>query len=172
MCLHNKSPVTFSVEEVVKGPESAVETFYSTSCKYTLGISKYSSTTLALGELGRYPIQHRVILLTMLYWLRLEHNQKKKKKNLAFQTIKKENHQWLKNIEYYLWKIGYRNVWEDPNGWKKTSFKLAIARRLRPEVSKQFKDLKLLVTVTVNLRIEVEVSKMKSILKLILSLIS
>ena len=44
--------------------------------------------------------------------------------------------------------------------------------RLRPEVSKKFKDLKLLVTVTVNLRIEVEVSKMKSILKLILSLIS
>ena len=45
-------------------------------------------------------------------------------------------------------------------------------RRLRPEVSKKFKGLKLLVTVTVNLRIEVEVSKMKSILKWILSLIS
>ena len=43
---------------------------------------------------------------------------------------------------------------------------------VRPEVSKKFKGLKLLVTVTVNLRIEVEVSKMKSILKLILSLIS
>ena len=44
--------------------------------------------------------------------------------------------------------------------------------RLRPEVSKKIKGLKLLVTVTVNLRIEVEVSKMKSILKWILSLIS
>ena len=44
--------------------------------------------------------------------------------------------------------------------------------QVRPEVSKKFKVLKLLVTVTVNLRIEVEVSKMKSILKLILSLIS
>ena len=43
---------------------------------------------------------------------------------------------------------------------------------LRPEVSKKFKSLKLLVTVTVILRIEVEVSKMKSILKWILSLIS
>ena len=42
----------------------------------------------------------------------------------------------------------------------------------RPEVSKRFKGLKLLVTVAVNLRIEVEVSKMKSILKWILSLIS
>ena len=44
--------------------------------------------------------------------------------------------------------------------------------RIRPKVSKMVKGLKLLVTVTVNLRIEVEVSKMKSILKLILSLIS
>ena len=44
--------------------------------------------------------------------------------------------------------------------------------RLRREVSKKFKDLKLLVTVTGNLRIEVEVSKVKSFLKWILSLIS
>ena len=48
----------------------------------------------------------------------------------------------------------------------------ACIMHLRPKVSKKFKDLKLLVTVTVNLRFEVEVSKMKSILKLILSLIS
>ena len=138
LSLHNKSPVTFTIEGVEKGPESAVETFYSTSCKYALGISKYSSTTLALGELKRYPIQHRVVLLTMLYWLRLEHNTKKTLLNLAFQTIKKENHQWLKNIEYYLWKIGYRNVWENPKGWKKTSFKLAIARRLKDMYTQHF----------------------------------
>ena len=50
------------VEEVIKGQESAVERFYSTSCKYALSISKYSSTTLTLGKLGRYPIQHRVVL--------------------------------------------------------------------------------------------------------------
>ena len=47
-----------------------------------------------------------------------------------------------------------------------------MAAVFRPEVSKKFKGLKLLVTVTVNLRIEVKVSKMKSILKLILSQIS
>ena len=39
LSLHNKSPVTFLIEEVVKGAESAVvETCYSTttSCKYAL----------------------------------------------------------------------------------------------------------------------------------------
>ena len=67
LSLHNKSPVTFSIEEVEKGPESPVETFYSSSCNYALGISKYSGITLALGELRRYLIQHQEVLLTMLY---------------------------------------------------------------------------------------------------------
>ena len=40
--------------------------------------------------------------------------------------MKKENHQWVKNIEYYLWKIGYRNVCENLVGWKKPSFKLSF----------------------------------------------
>ena len=50
--------------------------------------------------------------------------------------------------------------------------KWCTANKLRPEVSKKFKGLKLLVTVTSNLRIEGEVSKVKSILRWILSLIS
>ena len=50
--------------------------------------------------------------------------------NLAFQTMKNQNHQMVENIEYSLWKIGNRNVWENPNGWNKTSFKLSVARRL------------------------------------------
>ncbi len=33
------------------------EKVHSIFCKFALGISKYSSTTLALGELGRFPIE-------------------------------------------------------------------------------------------------------------------
>ena len=86
-----RSPVTFSIEPVEKKKDTLVETFYSTSCKHALGISKYSSTTLAMGELGRYPIQHRIILLTTMYWLRLEHGTKNPLLNLAYQTMKNEN---------------------------------------------------------------------------------
>ena len=46
-----------------------------------------------MGGLGRYPIQHRIILLTIMYWLRLEHGIKKLLLNLAYQTMKNENHQ-------------------------------------------------------------------------------
>ena len=53
-----KSPTTITMEEVEKHADPITERFYSTSCKYALGISKYSSTTLALGELGRFPLQH------------------------------------------------------------------------------------------------------------------
>ena len=97
LSLHNKSPVTFSIEEVEKGPESAVETFYSTSCKHALGISKYSSTTLALGELGRYPIHHRVVLLTMLLWLRLECKTKKTPTKSGLSDYKKRKPSMAQN---------------------------------------------------------------------------
>ena len=126
-----RSPVTFSIEPVEKKKDTLVETFYSTSCKHALGISKYSSTTLAMGELGRYPIQHRIILLTTMYWLRLEHGTKNALLNLAYQTMKNENHHWCKNIEYYFWKIGYRNMWLNPEKWSKNTLKLSVKRRLQ-----------------------------------------
>ena len=135
-----RSPVTFSIEPVEKKKDTLVETFYSTSCKHALGISKYSSTTLAMGELGRYPIQHRIILLTTMYWLRLEHGTKNPLLNLAYQTMKNENHQWCKNIEYYFWKIGYRNMWLNPEKWSKNTLKLSVKRRLQDMYSQDFQD--------------------------------
>ena len=60
-----------SIEPVEKKKDTLVETVYSTSCKHALRISKYSSITLAMGVLGRYPVQHGIILLTTMYWLRL-----------------------------------------------------------------------------------------------------
>ncbi len=38
---------------------SSVETVHTNYCKFTLEISKYESTTLTLGELGRFPLQNK-----------------------------------------------------------------------------------------------------------------
>ena len=88
-----KSPTTITMEEVEKHADPITERLYSTSCKYALGISKYSSTTLALGEHGRFPLQHRIILLTLMYWFRLEQGTKNPLLNIAYLTMTKENHQ-------------------------------------------------------------------------------
>ena len=126
-----KSPTTITMEEVEKHADPITERFYSTSCKYALGISKYSSTTLAPGELGRFPLQHRIILLTLMYWLRLEQGTKNPLLNIAYLTMKKENHQWRRDIEYFLWKIGYGNIWLSPEKLSKDRLKLSLKRRLQ-----------------------------------------
>ena len=121
------------MEDVEKYADPITERFYSTSCKYALGISKYSSNTLALGELGRFPLQHRIILLTLMCWLRLEQGTKQKNRllNIAFLTMKKENHQWRRDIECFLWKIGYGNIWLSPEKLSKDRLKLSFKRRLQ-----------------------------------------
>ena len=121
-----ESPTT--MEEVEKHADPITERFYSTSCKYALGISKYSSTTLTLRELGRFPLQHQIILLTLMYWLRLEQGTKNPLLNIAYLTMKKENHQWRRDSEYFLWKIGYGNIWLSPEKLSKDRLKLSLKR--------------------------------------------
>ena len=115
-CHHNRDkPLTIKIEDLSNSKKGCKgETFYSSSCKFALGISKYSSTTFTLGELGRFPIESKVILLNIFYWLRLEHGSMNPVLNEAFSTMKSENHQWLKDIQYLLCKIGSKNIWLDP----------------------------------------------------------
>ncbi len=44
---------------------SFVETVHTNYCKFILGISKYESTTLTLGELGRFPLQNEATCLAL-----------------------------------------------------------------------------------------------------------
>ena len=99
--------------------------------KFSLGVSKYASTTLALNELGRYPIQIRRTVLAVLYWLRLENGTENTLLNKAFNTMKQENHPWLQNIQYSLWQVGLGNIWFNPKTCKKNSLKLLLTTRLK-----------------------------------------
>ena len=125
-----KSPATFTIEDINSVP-NAVERLYSNFCKFSLGVSKYASTTLALNELGRYPIQIRRTVLAVLYWLRLEKGTENTLLNKAFNTMKQENHPWLQNIQYSLWQVGLGNIWFNPKTCKKNSLKLLLTTRLK-----------------------------------------
>ena len=48
----------------------------------------------------------------------------------VFSTIKKD-HQWLKNVLDALGKIGFGDVWLNPQAWDKTTLKRVISNRLR-----------------------------------------
>ena len=113
-------PVTFEIEELEQKLQSSVEKFYSNYYKYALGISKYSSSTLNLSELGRHPIRIRAtVLRSIMYWLRFEHGPESTMLNNAFVSMKAENSKWLNKVEYLLWKIGLRGVWLNPHHWDK-----------------------------------------------------
>ncbi len=68
----NRFPSTFEIRDYEIPKQSKTETFYYNYCNYALGISKYSSNVLTLGELGRYPILIKSVVLGILYWWRLE----------------------------------------------------------------------------------------------------
>ena len=44
--------------------------------------------------------------------------------------MKKENHQWRRDIEYFLWKIGYGNIWLSPEKLSKARLKLSLTHSL------------------------------------------
>ena len=52
--------------------QSTFQSFLCRHAKRILGLSKYASNTLSCAELGWFPIQHKIILATLKYWVRLQ----------------------------------------------------------------------------------------------------
>ena len=131
MTKHIKTPATFTIEENEKLLSDDVEILYSSYCTYSVGVSKYASTKLTLNDLGRFPIKIRSMVLAILYWLRLEHGTKNFLLNKAFDAMKQENHPWIQNIQYALWQIGLRNVWQKLKSFEKKQLKSILTTRLK-----------------------------------------
>ncbi len=72
LCNYMGHPSTFTIsyDENISGCE--IDQTYNNFCKYALGISKYISSTLTLGELGKFPLSHKASVLALAYWLRME----------------------------------------------------------------------------------------------------
>ena len=92
---------------------------------------KAAHAILALNELGRYPIQIRRTVLTVLYWLRLEKGTENTLLNKAFNTMKQENHPWLQNIQYALSQVGLGDIWFHSKNCEKKGLKLLLTTRLK-----------------------------------------
>ena len=51
--------------------------------------------------------------------------------NCAFKEMQAENHSWLRNIQYFLYKYGLGDVWSNPHVWEKNSLKSILSQRLK-----------------------------------------
>ncbi len=122
--------MTFEIRDYETHKQSKTETFYYKYCKYALGISKYSTNILSLGELGRYPILIKSVVPDILYWLRLEMGTVNH--YLTELTIR-----WKKKIMSsckiftFLYKIGMGDVWQSSRFWDKEHLKIRDTSRLQ-----------------------------------------
>ncbi len=67
-----------------------IDQTHNICCKYTLGISKYTSGTLTLGEIGKFVFSHKASVLAIAYWLRMEQGTENVLLNKEFNSMKRE----------------------------------------------------------------------------------
>ncbi len=91
-CMSHPSTFTISYDENICDCE--IEQTYNSFYKYALGISKYTSSTLTLGELGKFPFSNKASVLGLAYWLRMEQGTEYILLNKAFNSMKMYN--WVK----------------------------------------------------------------------------
>ena len=137
-----KYPVTFHIHECGGNRPPKFEIAHTKFCKFMLGVSKYESTTLVLGELGRYPIQLKAIRQTILYWQRLEQGTDNVLLQHAFSECKDNNYDWLKDIYHFLLHNGLGHIWNNIKNIKESYVKSKIDQRLRDQYNQYYMSYK------------------------------
>lgn len=135
LILRQRSPYISNFESEVKYKIDKVHTDF---CKRSLNMTKYSSTTAVMGELGRYPIVYNAWSHSIKYWLRLNAGTKNTVLNEAYQVVLAEKHDWIQSIQYLLCKNGFRNVWLSPNEVNMEHFHKIFKRRLYDQYEQTF----------------------------------
>lgn len=109
-------------------------------CKFTLGLSKFASSTAVLRELGQYPIELQAIRHSLMYYYRLCNEISGTSHKLlqnAFECMKATNHPWLENVAYAFSKNGLNSVHLHINQLRKSYVKSSIKQRLEDQYKQQ-----------------------------------
>ena len=110
-----------------------IEKVHSDFCKKALSVSKYSSTSAVMSEVGRFPILHNAYSFAVKYWFRLNNGTSNTLLNNAFIVNKDEKLDWYQGIQYILCQNGFRNVWLDFRSVNNDSFDKVFKKRLNDQ---------------------------------------
>ncbi len=133
------SPVTVEIENHMPDTWAAFEKVHSSFCKFVLGVSKFSSNYAVLGELGRVPIEHKITVSHILYWLRLEKEIHGSLLKNAFNECKGSNHDFYASISFTLSYLGLPNLLRNPVAVKESHLKSSISLRLKDQYLQSFR---------------------------------
>lgn len=131
--LKNRDKVHFTMEQYLNTKRPIYEKVHANFCKFTLGVSKYASTTLSYGELGRFPIEINVISQCVLYWLRMEIGSKNLLLQEAYEECKNENHEWMLSLRHILIKNGLGHIMSNGKNLHKNYVKAKVNNRLKDQ---------------------------------------
>ncbi len=101
--------------------------------KFSLGVSKFASTSAVLRELGQHPITLKGIRLALMYYYRLKNGISPETHPLlssAFSCMKKTSHPWLENVEFCFAKYGLGTVFNNISNLHKGYVESKIIQRL------------------------------------------
>lgn len=131
--IKNKNSVNFCIEHCIKDKKSNIEKIHANFCKFALGVSKYTSTTLSLGELGRFPIEIKMYSQCVLYWLRMVKGSNNFLLQEAYNDCVAGNHEWYLSICHFLQKNGLGHILENCCNLEKNYVKAKINNRLKDQ---------------------------------------
>jgi exonuclease III len=139
------------IEHFATGPKHQCEKLHTKFCKFVLGISKFSSDYAVLGELGRVPLYHKILLSHTMYWLNLEQGTENRFLNLAYSECKAGNHDFINSIQSILHSNGLGFILDNGRDISKETLKLLLSQRLKDQylqdyeskIQQNFKDLTL-----------------------------
>ncbi len=135
----NTSPVPIEIENHTPITWAAFEKVHSSFCKFVLGVSKFSSNYAVLGELGRLPIEHRITVAHILYWLRLEKEIPGSLLRNAFNECKSSQHDFYTSVLFTLSYLGLPDILRNPHAIKESYLKRTLNMRLRDQYIQSFR---------------------------------
>ncbi len=134
----NLAPVSLLIEDFQPKQTVFFERPYTNFIKFALGISKYASNTLALGEVGRFPIQLKAIRQSILYWYRLECGTTNILLNCAYRECTENDHDWIKNIREFLSRNGLESLRQNVHLFHRNYVKYRVKNNLESQYISQY----------------------------------
>ena len=99
--------------------QSTFQSFLCRHAKRILGLSMYASNTLSCAELGWFPIQHKIILATLKYWVRLQKGTTNDLLDKAFTFNTLYGTEWTNGIKNIKHDLDLDNNLDDPKSTRK-----------------------------------------------------
>ena len=130
--LNNLNSCPFDISNFVEA-ESPLEKVHHDFCKKSLNMSKFTSNTAVVAELGRYPVSNTAKASCIKYWLRINAGTKNRLLNEAYSVCVENRHDYFQGIQYLLQENGFGSVWCDPYTVHKDTFHKYFKQRLNDQ---------------------------------------